>query len=207
MEKKISLAEQLHDEILEMVIRLSPEQENTVFTEGSLVETFGVSKAPVREALIKLCSEGILKSIPRYGYVIVRLHEEDRRDIAQMRLYLELNALRDSFPRIRPEDLEPLRLHLEKANEYTDMDVWEAWEDNEDFHCLLASLSGNRLLVKFLRDSMDLQKRVYAQLHWQKRHSLELRMDPAPHREIYQAILSNQPEKALHFLQEDILGT
>ena len=76
-EKKISLADTIHDEILDMVIRLSSDQEDVVLTEGSLVEKFGVSKAPVREALVKLCSEGVLKSVPRYGYIIVRLNERD----------------------------------------------------------------------------------------------------------------------------------
>lgn len=66
--------------------------------EGSLVEKFGVSKAPVREALVKLCSEGVLKSVPRYGYIIVRLNERDARDIAQFRLILELSALKEASP-------------------------------------------------------------------------------------------------------------
>ena len=44
---------------------------NYIFNEKALVEKYKVSKSPVRDALIELCSDGILRSIPRYGYEIV----------------------------------------------------------------------------------------------------------------------------------------
>ncbi len=204
-EKKLSLADKIHDEILEMVIRLSSNQEDVVLTEGSLVEKFGVSKAPVREALVKLCSEGVLKSVPRYGYVIVRLNEKDARDITQFRLILEISALKQAFPHIHSEDLEPLRHHLKETGKTRTTDVWEVWEDNQEFHCLLAGLAGNRFLVKSLQESMAIQKRVYAQLHWQNRHSMEYILNPAPHEEIFDAVEKKDLEKALSFLRSDIL--
>ena len=40
---------------------------NDILTESGLVSQFSVSKSPVREALILLCEEGVLKSIPRMG--------------------------------------------------------------------------------------------------------------------------------------------
>ena len=130
-EKKISLADTIHDEILDMVIRLSSDQEDVVLTEGSLVEKFGVSKAPVREALVKLCSEGVLKSVPRYGYIIVRLNERDARDIAQFRLILELSALKEAFPHIRPEDLKPLRCHLDESKKSTFKLVFDSMDSHD----------------------------------------------------------------------------
>ena len=42
-----------------------------IITEGLLIKQFGVSKSPVREALIALCNEDILRSIPRLGYMVV----------------------------------------------------------------------------------------------------------------------------------------
>ena len=63
--KKETLTTQIHDKILEMIIQNASEK-NLVLNEKRLVELFGVSKAPVREALIRLCSEGVLRSIPRY---------------------------------------------------------------------------------------------------------------------------------------------
>ena len=52
--KKQLLSEKIHDEILEMIIKNATD-EDMVLNEGRLMEVFQVSKAPVREALIKLC--------------------------------------------------------------------------------------------------------------------------------------------------------
>ena len=55
--KKQLLSEMIHDEILEMIIKNTTDEE-MILNEGRLMEIFQVSKAPVREALIKLCAEG-----------------------------------------------------------------------------------------------------------------------------------------------------
>ena len=62
-----NLKAQIYTKIFEDIIRgeYGPED---VLREKALVEKFHVSKSPVREALIELCKEGVLRSIPRYGY-------------------------------------------------------------------------------------------------------------------------------------------
>ena len=70
--KKQLLSEKIHDEILEMIIKNATD-EDMVLNEGRLMEVFQVSKAPVREALIKLCAEGVLQSaqsgrLPHAGF-------------------------------------------------------------------------------------------------------------------------------------------
>ena len=85
--KKESLADRIHDSILEMIIK-NPSEEKQVLNEKRLMELFGVSKAPVREALIKLCSEGVLRSVPRFGYMVIRMNDQDIRDILRMRVLL-----------------------------------------------------------------------------------------------------------------------
>lgn len=77
--KKQLLSEKIHDEILEMIIKNATD-EDMVLNEGRLMEVFQVSKAPVREALIKLCAEGVLQSVPRYGYLVIRQQEKDKRE-------------------------------------------------------------------------------------------------------------------------------
>ena len=67
--RKETLVDQIHDRILEIIIQ-EDVSEKSVFTEGKLVQQFQVSKATVREALVRLCNENILRSIPRFGYVI-----------------------------------------------------------------------------------------------------------------------------------------
>ena len=154
-EKKELLSEKIHDEILELIIKNASEEEQ-VLNEKRLVELFGVSKAPVREALIKLCSEGVLRNVPRYGYVVVKMKEKDARDILKLRCILELEALKDGFDAIVQYHLEDIKRHIDNAAlmQQEPVDVWKVWEDNEAFHLLLASYADNQLLNKFLKESL-----------------------------------------------------
>ena len=95
--KRESLTDRIHDSILEMIIK-NPSDEEQVLNEKRLMELFGVSKAPVREALIKLCSEGVLRNVPRFGYTVVRMNEQDVRDTLKLRALLETKALEMAFP-------------------------------------------------------------------------------------------------------------
>ena len=94
--KKQLLSEKIHDEILKMIIKNATD-EDMVLNEGRLMEVFQVSKAPVREALIKLCAEGVLQSVPRYGYLVIKSQEKDRQEVVRMRILLEKEALKEGY--------------------------------------------------------------------------------------------------------------
>ena len=204
--KKKSIADKVHDEILEMIIKRGAE-EDTVLTEGRMMEQFGVSKAPVREALVRLCSENVLKSIPRFGYAVVQMEEKDAREVAGIRVLLETEALRAGFGNLVENHLEDIRAQIE-AKEMGDgrVDVWEILEDNEAFHLLLASYAGNQTLNRFLRESLQLQKRIYAQIQWNNLSSLEADINRAPHRKIYEALCERNLERSIRALEEDIMA-
>ena len=87
-----NLKEQIYAKIFEDIIRgeYGPED---VLREKALVEKFHVSKSPVREALIELCKEGVLRSIPRYGYEVLRISDRDVEEIRGYRLILECGCL------------------------------------------------------------------------------------------------------------------
>ena len=169
--KKESLTDRIHDSILEMIIK-NPSDEEQVLNEKRLMELFGVSKAPVREALIKLCSEGVLRNVPRFGYMVIRMNEQDIRDALRMRVLLETEALETAFPNLEERELAEIRDHVSKAAAKQNVDVWEVWEDNKQFHLLLASFSGNRILMKLLQECMEMLTRSYAQKMWDKRNSM-----------------------------------
>lgn len=205
-EKKELLSEKIHDEILELIIKNSSEEE-MVLNEKRLMELFGVSKAPVREALIKLCSEGVLRNVPRFGYVVVRLQEKDIQDVVRLRVMLETEALRQGYDSIVLYHLPDILQQIQKASERGETtDVWQLWEDNEDFHLMLASFAGNNLLKRFLKDAMGIQKRSYGQMTWKNRQSLVVDVDKWPHGQIYQALCDRDLDLALKLLEQDICG-
>lgn len=109
--------------------------ESGIYSKGRL----GVSKVPVREALTKLCREGTLRSVPRFGYIVNRISEKNSRDVIESRVFLETKMLEISFTSLTQENLDRLKVHVIKAAAKQNIDVRKVWEDNKKFHMLLVS--------------------------------------------------------------------
>lgn len=201
--KKECLSDKIHDKILEMIIK-NPPGEEQVLTESKLVELFGVSKAPVREALIKLCSEGIIRSVPRYGYVVIHMTEKEAEEVIGIRRLLETEALKTSFLKLTEEKISSLKGQIDKTVSQSDMNLWDVWDDNAEFHLMLASFSENYILLKFLRECMDMEKRVYAQHIWNSRSSMDAPADGVSHMRIYQKLVEKDLDGAIELLHQDI---
>ena len=60
---------------------------NQIINEQELVQKFGCSKTPIREALVTLCNEGILRSFPRFGYQVVSVSREEAQNILDSALF------------------------------------------------------------------------------------------------------------------------
>lgn len=203
--KKETLTDKVHDGILEMIIQ-NAAPEDIVLNESRLVETFGVSKAPVREALIRLCSEGVLEIIPRYGYVVVRLTEKDEKDVVSMRLMLETEALQSNFEKFSKRHLDMLREQIERSCAVGSMSIWEMLNFNEEFHLLLASTGENKILNRFLGEVLQVQKRIYARHWWRDQRTLDTKTNAVPHMKICQALCDGNRKQCMDVLKQDITG-
>ena len=71
--KKENLKKKVYDDVLQSIVR-GEYSADDIISEGMLIEKYNVSKSPVREALVQLCSENVLKSIPRCGYHLLRTY-------------------------------------------------------------------------------------------------------------------------------------
>lgn len=201
-----TLSAQIHDDILEMIIDAGSESEKILLTERELVEKFGVSKAPVREALQRLCAEDVLNSIPRCGYVVVRLGEKSGRDNLAVRQILELSSLEMYFDAFTPERVREIELHLQSSVKDLggNPKIWKVWRANLDFHCDLIATYGNPYLVKHLKNCIDVECRFYAQNHYLAENRFLSVFHPEPHEEILNAIRRGDRELALATLKRDI---
>lgn len=201
-----TLSAQIHDSILEMIIDAGAESENMLLTERELVEKFGVSKAPVREALLRLCAEEVLTSIPRCGYVVVRLGEKSGRDNLAVRQILELSSLDRYFDSFTPEMIDNIEAKLAetRARLKDDPSIWEIWSANIEFHCDLIAASGNAYLVKHLKNCIEVERRFYAQNHYLASQKFASAFFPEAHEKILEAIRQGDRVLALKRLQHDI---
>jgi len=95
-----ALVDRLRAEIMEGA--LAP---GTPLRQDALAANYGVSRIPVREALIQLEAEGLVESVPHRGAVVTRLSEEEVADVFALRRLLEPRLLRASLPRLSELDL------------------------------------------------------------------------------------------------------
>ena len=203
-----TLSAQIHDAILEMIIDAGADSEKILLTERELVEKFGVSKAPVREALLRLCAEQVLNRIRRCGYVVVRLGEKSGRDNLAVRQILELSSLEMCFDAFTPERIREIEANLKTSCEGLkgNPTVWQLWQANLDFHCDLIATSGNRYLVKHLKNCIEVERRFYAQNHYTAANRFVSIFHPEPHERILDAIRKGDRALALQTLKMDISG-
>jgi DNA-binding GntR family transcriptional regulator len=117
--------------------------------ESDLAVQLGISRTPVREALIRLANEGLVEVIPRHGMRVLPVSPTDMREI-----YVVLTALESAAAEMlalrRPSDaeLKPLvdaTRDMTRALKLDDLDAWAAAD--ERFHQGLVELAGNRTLI------------------------------------------------------------
>jgi DNA-binding GntR family transcriptional regulator len=107
-------------------------------TEEHLAREMGISRTPVREALRKLESEGLIKALETRGFVVSRDSREEVEEIFDIRAVLEGFALRVISGRVTEEVLGQLHGCIEKAEEALGRNrIDDVFHWNTRFHDLL----------------------------------------------------------------------
>lgn len=203
MAEKISVKERVYEDVLEHILR-GDYPANAMLNEKMLIEKYSASKTTVREALVKLCSQGVLRSIPRCGYQLEMIYPAQIRELVDFRKTIELAALEAAFPRMGQEEYRQLRqLNEEAARHKDDLDVKMHWMLNNQFHQKLCSFSNNSFYKKALSDAMIVSilasNQYYANVWGQKRQS-----DAHNHVLVVEALAAGDLEGAKRMLAADI---
>jgi DNA-binding GntR family transcriptional regulator len=196
-----TLWEQVRDRLREDILsgELAP---GSTLSEAALAESFGVSRGPIREALGRLASDGLITITPRRRAIVTELTADEFVDAYQLREALETLAIRLAVPRLRPDDLARLReLHREMAEHVERDEVNAFFTANGEFHFLFVTASGNQKLREMYRLLMDQTGRYQAR-------SLALRgsigRSIAEHEAILEAVEAGDGERAAQLLADHI---
>ena len=128
-------------------------------TEEHLAEELGVSRTPVREALHKLESEGLIKPLETRGFIVYPDSREDVEELFEIRSILEGYALKIISEKISEEDLERLNGFIEKAEEALKRNrINEIFRWNTKFHDTLHGMVAQK--KRFHRLIVDMRKYV-----------------------------------------------
>jgi DNA-binding GntR family transcriptional regulator len=123
--------------------------------ETGLSKRFGCSRAPVREALGRLESEGFVHRIPNQGIAVNKSSPEEIIDYYSILEVLESQAVEWATERLQPEDIEQLETmnHTMKQISNDDPKYIEKWIDaNVSFHKFFSEKCGNEKMVSLVEE-------------------------------------------------------
>lgn len=168
--------------------------------QSELAEQLGVSRMPVREALRKLESEGLVILEPHKGAIVKSIQIEDVREIYELRAKLESMAIEQSMAYFDEEDYKQLKELVEKM-ENTD-DIEQYVQLNIEFHQLLIKKCPWQRLLSFIETLWNgFPQETPHFLSGQTERSKE------EHRKILSAILAGNKKQASDALAKHILNT
>ncbi|MEV4534113.1 GntR family transcriptional regulator [Asanoa sp. NPDC049518] len=115
--------------------------------EEQITRRYGISRAPLREALRLLAQRGLVEHVPRRGVWVATLSERDVRELYDLRDVLERHVVRTALP-ATPDGLADLRAALgAMADAATAGDRLSVAEAHREFHVAVVALAGNRQLT------------------------------------------------------------
>ena len=196
------LSETLREAIEEEIAtgKLGP---GTHLDEIELANRFGVSRTPIREALILLQSEGLVDNRLRKGSVVVQVSPAKLMEMFEVMAELEAMCARLAVRRSTPLDIEALELaHEECRAAALSGDTNAYFYANERFHFAMYAASHNNFLSE---QSMQLQRRLRPYRRLQLRVRNRLQRSFAEHQLILDALKSGDVEGAIENVRSHVV--
>ena len=170
--------------------------------ERDLAERLGVSKTPVREALKVLARRGLVVSHPYRGTQVRTIRPEEARNIYEVRLLLEPEAVRLATPLHDAESLRACRDALREAGAAAERgEMADLSLANRRFHRALYAPCPNDLLVALVEDVQD-QVAMISVSAWRREATWTNEADE--HEAILRAVESHDAESASDLLRAHI---
>jgi DNA-binding GntR family transcriptional regulator len=150
IERPVSLKDAAYREIKNQLVSGRLEHD-TFYSAQHFAAMLGVSRTPVREALLQLASEGFLDCLEARGFKIRRFSEREIYDVFETRQIIETFVVRHLLGKLTDDDLRELKrnlrelaAHAEKGNAHGFL------ETDKEFHMALVRRTGNQMLVSIM---------------------------------------------------------
>jgi DNA-binding GntR family transcriptional regulator len=179
--RPLNLRDQVADQIRTAIIegRLKP---NDHISENALTDELGVSRTPIREALIILEREALIVSVPHRGCFVRAFTEEDVEALMTMRTALENFAAELNIQQLTDADYAHLNTLIEQQRRYIEQDDFKQVRSTDmSFHQFLINYTNHPLLM---RSWQSIVAQIAATLY--------LRADAQPGYDEYEAIRDHQ---------------
>lgn len=170
--------------------------------EVELATELGISRTPVREALLVLQTEGLVEAVPNRGATVRAHTAEDLDDLYQLRALLEGYAARRAATRIAEKDVARLHASCERFDALRENDdLRDLVKENVFFHRTILEIARSDRLTSMVRKVIELPL-VYKSYIWyspdQKHISAHY------HRQIVNALMARDAERAELIMKEHV---
>ena len=187
-------------------------------TEEHLANGLGVSRTPVREALHKLASEGLIQPLESRGFCVAKDSREEIEDLFDIRAALEGYAIRIICEYITDSQIKKLNGYIEKAEDALQRQkLDEIFEYNTQFHDELHSVVPNKsrfnsliadtrkYVLRYRKDSLHYLEGAKKTIDGHRKILLAISLkDPDLCERVMREHIKEAKEEALHKISENI---
>ncbi|MDT0451370.1 GntR family transcriptional regulator [Streptomyces hesseae] len=199
--RRPAAADRVYAHVKEAVLQRRYEG-GTLLTEGDLAQAVGVSRTPVREALLRLEGEGLLKLYPKKGALVLAVSAQEIADVVETRLLVEKHAVGKAVP-APPGLIARLEELVDDMREQAAADDLNAVSRSDRaFHAEIVRSAGNRILSDLYEQLRDRQLRMgVAVMH---AHPDRIAKNIAEHTEILTALRSGDAAAATDIVHRHV---
>lgn len=157
------LVDEIHARLLEM-ISMGRLRAGAKLHQNQLAQELGVSRTPIREALLRLEREGIVTTQPGRGMFVKGVHRAEIRELYEARGTVEPVVARMACERATAKDVAAVQALQRRHERRYPADVAQAFRSNLELHTLLVRACGNQPLLRFLESTwhQDAAFRIFA---------------------------------------------
>ena len=177
--------------------------------EEDLSAAIGLSRTPIREALRRLATEGLVAFARNQGTFVERFTADDIDEIFQLRATLEAHSAARAATRIGEAEIAELKrltgeMEALQGRPIDDAYVHEFNRLNAEFHRLILSVAQSRRLEAMLETIIDIPLILMKHFNWQA--IVDLERSCLQYRELISAFENRDPDWASSLMRAHILG-
>ncbi len=130
-------------------------------SERTLIDELGMSKTPIKNALVRLESEGFVTVSSKQGIIVIDISIERINDIYNLRIALETYSCQEIYQRITEEQIKELEENIEATKlAAMNKDVKAFATLDHEFHLAISEFAGNSEITKILLNYQDHLRRI-----------------------------------------------
>jgi len=148
----------VYQELKRQIILLE-QKPGAVLREKEVMEAFEVSRTPVREALMRLEMDGLVRIIPNVGTFVEEVSFQQLKDIFEIQSNLVILAGRLAAARISQDEIIEIRKRIAEMG--ATQDTKELMRLDGEIHQIINSASKNEILIKMLNGVHDQAVRIW----------------------------------------------